>query len=198
METTERPAGRQRDPKTDIALVEAVLDLVSAGATLSGLSLVTIAQHAGVSRNSLYRRWKTKDALYLDVLDSINRPLPEFTGPTALDDVAEHLAVLVERTVDKRASRMVRALNAEAEAFPDLYRRYFEEIVAPRREAMFGAIRRGIASGEIRSDVDVALVNELLVAPMLARIASGNLDDLDPVTTSRRITQLVLDGARPR
>jgi hypothetical protein len=38
-----------------------VLDLVAAGATLSGLSLVTIAEHAGVSRNSLY----------LDVLDAV-------------------------------------------------------------------------------------------------------------------------------
>ena len=76
----ERSAGRQRDPQTDVDLIEAVLDLVGAGATLSGLSLVTIAKHAGVSRNSLYRRWKTKDALYLDVLDSINRPLPEFAA----------------------------------------------------------------------------------------------------------------------
>jgi hypothetical protein len=30
-------------------VIEAVLDLVTAGATLSGLSLVTIAGHAGVS-----------------------------------------------------------------------------------------------------------------------------------------------------
>jgi AcrR family transcriptional regulator len=198
METIERPGGRQRDPLTDVALVEAVLDLVSAGSTLSGLSLVAIAKHAGVSRNSLYRRWKTKDALYLDVLESINGPLPEFVGPTVLDDVAGHLAVLAERTVDKRASRMRLALNAEAEVFPELHRRYFEEIVAPRREAMFNAIRRGIASGEIRPDIDIALVNEVLVSPMLARMASRNLADLDPVTASRRITQLVLDGARPR
>jgi AcrR family transcriptional regulator len=198
VETIERPGGRQRDPQTDVALVEAVLDLVSAGATLSGLSLVAIAKHAGVSRNSLYRRWKTKDALYLDVLGAINRPLPEFTGPTAQDDVAGHLAVMAERTVDKRANRMLVALTAEAEVFPELYRRYFEEIVAPRREAMFNAIRRGIASGEIRPDIDIALVNEVLVSPMLARMASRNLGDLDPVTASRRITQLVLDGARPR
>jgi hypothetical protein len=38
----------------------------------------------------------------------------------------------------------------------------------------------------------------VLVSPMLARMASRNLDDLDPVTTSRRITELVLDGVRPR
>src|ERR1700677_1794300 len=139
METADRGGGRQRDPQTDMALIEAVLGLVSEGATLSGLSLVSIASHAGVSRNSLYRRWKTKDALYLDVLDSINRPLPDFSDRSAFDDVVNHLATLVERIIDKRASRMQRALMAEVEAFPELQRRYFEEIVGPRREAMYRA-----------------------------------------------------------
>src|ERR1700722_6141934 len=198
MERTDRVGGRQRDPNTDVALIEAVLDLVSEGATLSGLSLVTIASHAGVSRNSLYRRWKTKDALYLDVLESINRPLPDFADQTAFDDVANHLAPIVERTIDKRASRMQRALLAEVEAFPELQRRYFEEIVAPRREAMYRAIRRGIASGEIRRDVDVVFMTEVLVGPILARMATGLIDDVDPVETSRRITTLVFEGARPR
>lgn len=198
MERVERSAGRKRDPRTDVAAVEAVLDLVADGATLSGLSLVTIAQHAGVSRNSLYRRWKTKDLLYLDVLDSINPPLPEFSGPTAFDDVADHLAILIERTLDKRASSMLRALNAEAGSFPLLSQRYIEEIVAPRREAMYRAIRRGIGSGELRSDLDVAFVTEVLVGSILARMGSGAVDDLDPSTTSRRIAQLVFDGARVR
>jgi AcrR family transcriptional regulator len=198
MEAAGRVSGRQRDPHTDVALIDAVLDLVSEGASLSGLSLVTIANRAGVSRNSLYRRWKTKDALYLDVLDSINRPLPDYSGPTAFDDVANHLATLAERTVDRRASRMQRALLAEVEAFPDLQRRYFEEVVAPRREAMYRALRRGIASGEIRPDIDVVFVTEVLVGPILARMATGLIDDLDPVETSRRITQLVFDGVRPR
>ena len=198
MERAERTAGRQRDPETDVALMAAVVDLISAGSTLSGLSLVEIAKHAGVSRNSLYRRWKTKDALYLDVLDSLNRPLPELYAPTASEDLAALLAVVVERTMDKRASRMLRALNAEAEAFPELHRRYFEEIVAPRREAVYRAIRRGVETGEIRPDVDEALLTDVLVAPILARMASGEVDDLDPLWTSRRITELVLNGVRPK
>jgi AcrR family transcriptional regulator len=198
MEPAGRIGGRQRDPHTDEALIEAVLDLVSAGATLSGLSLVAIANHAGVSRNSLYRRWKTKDALYLDVLDSINRPLPDFSDRSAFDDVVNHLATLVERIIDKRASRMQRALMAEVEAFPELQRRYFEEIVGPRREAMYRAIQRGVESGEIRPDVDVAFMTEVLVGPVIARMATGLIDDLDPFETSRRLTQFVFDGARPR
>ncbi len=193
-----RPTGRKRDPRTDTAAVEAVLDLVSAGATLSGLSLVMIAGQVGVSRNSLYRRWKTKDELYLDVLDTINKPLPDFGGPTARDDITAHLATLIERTLDPRASSMLRALLAEANAFPELHRRYFAEIVTPRREVMYCLIRRGIASGEIRPDVDVAFVNEVLVGPILARMGSGATAGLDPRETSRRIADLIFDGIQPR
>jgi AcrR family transcriptional regulator len=198
METVTRTPGRRRDPRTEAAAIEAVLDLVSAGATLSGLSLVTIAEHAGVSRNSLYRRWSTKDDLYLDVLDAINKPLPEFSGLTARDDMAAHLAVLIERTLDSRAGSMLRALLAEASSFPELHRRYFEQIVAPRREVMFGIIRRGIAAGEIRADADVALVNDVLVGPVLARMGSGATSGLDPAETSKRITDLIFAGLQPR
>jgi AcrR family transcriptional regulator len=199
MEPAERTSGRRRDERTDAALIDAVLDLVSDGATLSGLSLVTIARTAGVSRNSLYRRWKTKDALYLDVLQSINLGLlPDLDGRSAREDVIALLAALIERVLDQRASHMLRALNAEAEEFPELHRRYFAEIVAPRRDAMNRAIGRGVAAGEIRPDVDVDLLSEVLVSPVLARMASGNTEDLDPAQTSRRIAALVFTGAAPR
>jgi hypothetical protein len=87
---------------------------------------------------------------------------------------------------------------ARADAFPELHRRYFDEIIAPRRDAMNQAIRRGIAAGEIRPDVDVDLLSEVLVAPILARMASGDTEDLDPAQTSRSITALVFAGAAPR
>ncbi len=198
MSPAERTSGRRRDQRAGAALIDAVLDLVSSGATLSGLSLVTIAKTAGVSRNSLYRRWKTKDALYRDVLEAINRDLPELPGRSAQEDVAALLAVLIERVLDKRASHMLRALNAEADAFPELHRRYFDEIVAPRRDAMNQALRRGVASGEIRPDVDVDLLSDVLVSPVLARMASGSTEDLDPAQTSQSIAALVFAGARPR
>ncbi len=198
MNSGPRTSGRRRDQRTDVAIIDAVLDLVSDGATLSGLSLVTIAKTAGVSRNSLYRRWKTKDALYLDVLESINRNLPELHGRSAREDVTALLAALIERVLDKRASHMLRAMNAEADAFPELHRRYFEEIIAPRRARMNQAVSRGIASGEIRPDIDADVLSEVLVSPVLARMASGNTEDIDPAQTSRSIVTLVFAGAQPR
>ncbi|MFJ4593833.1 MULTISPECIES: TetR/AcrR family transcriptional regulator [unclassified Kitasatospora] len=202
--TTELPSrrgGRQRDPATDTAIIDAVLGMVASGATLTGLSLVTIAKQAGVSRNSVYRRWKTKDELYLDVLETINEPRPLPAGADTRADTRADLAVLLqalaERVVDERASSMLRALNAEAATFPRLHSRYFEEIVTPRRNAMNHVLRRGVERGEIRPDIDLDLVSELLVSPLLARMASGSTDQLDPERASRRIIDLVLDGAAP-
>jgi AcrR family transcriptional regulator len=195
--TSGRYGGRQRDPATDRAIIDAVLDMVAAGATLTGLSLVTIAKEAGVSRNSVYRRWKTKDELYLDVLAAINKPLPPLAGSSTRDDLIALLQVVAERVVDKRASSMLRALNAEAAAFPELHRQYFEEIVGPRRTAMNQVLRHGVERGEIRPDADLDLISDLLVSPLLARMANGTFDQLDPAQSSRRITDLVLTGAAP-
>jgi AcrR family transcriptional regulator len=193
-----RSAGRQRDERTDAALIAAVLDLVSAGATLSGLSFVAIAEHAGVSRNSLYRRWKIKEALYIDVLASVNRPVPVLAGRSVREDIVKLLSALIERTLDTRAMHMLRALNAESGLFPQLHRRYFDEIVAPRREAMLAVLRRGTENGGISREVDLDLASDVLVAPILSRMASGITQDLDPVTTSWRIADLVFTGLAPR
>ena len=193
-----RTSGRQRDERTDTALINAVLDLVSRGETLSGISFVAVAELAGVSRNSLYRRWKTKDALYLDVLASLNRPLPDLPGANVRDDVSELLSVIIERSLDPRAAQMLRALNAEASTFPQLHRRYFDEVVAPRRAVLLALLRRGVEQGEVSADIDLDLAATVLVAPILSRVASNLTEDLDEKMTSRQIADLVFSGLAPR
>jgi Tetracyclin repressor-like, C-terminal domain len=85
---------------------------------------------------------------------------------------------------------------ADPATFPELYRRYFEEVVTPRRKVIYRLIERGIVSGEIRHGTDAAFVNEILVGPILARMGSGATEGLDPQQTSRRIVDLVYDGIR--
>ena len=63
---------------------------------------------------------------------------------------------------------------------------------------MYRIIRRGIAVGEIRPDVDVALVNEMLVGPVLARMGSGATEGLDTKETARQMTDLIFAGIQPR
>jgi hypothetical protein len=56
----------------------------------------------------------------------------------------------------------------------------------------------GTASGEIRADIDPDILSEVLVSPVLARMASGNRDGPDPERTSRGIVALVFAEAQPR
>jgi AcrR family transcriptional regulator len=193
-----RTSGRPRDSQTDAALIEAVLDLVAEGATLSGLSFVAIADRAGVSRNSLYRRWRTKDALYLDVLASVSRPISPLPGDSVRGDAVEVMTRLAERCLDERANQMMRALGAEAAVFPDLHTRYFDEVVGPRRAALIAIIERGIGTGEIDRDIDVHLAAELLVAPILLRVWSWGQAELGPTEWSRQIADHVFAGLAPR
>jgi AcrR family transcriptional regulator len=189
--------GRPRNPETDRVIVEAVLDLIGEGATLSSLSLVTIARQAGVSRNSLYRRWKTKEDLYVEVVKSSSRALPDFSEHSTREHLFKLLSVTLERIADLRVRRMDRAIVAEVQNFPDLYDQYFGDVVAPYRGSMKSAIRRGKETGEIRVDVDENLLSELFVAIVIARISATDVGDLDVDSASRTVTDLLFEGVSP-
>jgi AcrR family transcriptional regulator len=178
-------------------MINTVFDLIDEGATLSSLSLVTIARHAGVSRNSLYRRWKTKDELYLAAVKSFDREPPDTTQLSARENLVELLREGLEDIEDKGARSMGRAIRAEAQNFPDLYDYYVSENVAPLRGAMKAVIRRGKESGEIRVDVNETLLAELLVAPLFARMSSTDTGDVDTEVMSQRIIDLLFEGASP-
>ncbi|MBV9577290.1 MAG: TetR/AcrR family transcriptional regulator C-terminal ligand-binding domain-containing protein [Chloroflexi bacterium] len=89
---------------------------------------------------------------------------------------------------------MLRALNAEARLFPELHIRYFEEVVAPRRASMLAVIHRGLATGEIRAEIDPELAVGVLVDPILAHSAADQMVGRTPTATSLRIVNLVFDG----
>jgi AcrR family transcriptional regulator len=184
-------------PEATQALVDAVMDLINEGATLSSLSLVSIAHRAGVSRNSLYRRWRSKAELYVEVTHSMFRITPDFTAHSAREHLTKLLEMTLERSIDLRMRGMDRAIIAESQRFPEVFEVYIDQIIEPRRRAMRGAIRRGKETGEIRFDVDEDLLSEVLVSPLIAQTFTGSAEELDSETASRRITDLVFDGVSP-
>jgi len=182
--------GRPRSTETHTAVCQAVVRLVEGGATLSSLSFVSIAQATGVSRNSLYRRWKSKEQLYSDVVRSIRHQLPELSEQSARDNLIVLMGVMHDRDPARPEQQMERAIVSEAKAFPDLLELYETEIVAPLEFAIKRAIRRGKETGEIRSDVDEGLFCDALVTYAFAWSSSDR-------STSRRIVELVFDGVAP-
>ena len=68
--------------------------------------------------------------------------------------------------------------------------------MAQRWKVIFAALTRGIERGEIRPDVDVEIIADLLGGPVvIRRLLTGR-----PVTTRfvREVVDMVLDGAAIR
>jgi hypothetical protein len=64
----------------------------------------------------------------------------------------------------------MRQLSAEGGRNPELYRAFRERLVAPRQEVVFAVLRQGVEDGQIRPDVDLMWVNDLLVAPVMVAV----------------------------
>ncbi|GHC64028.1 TetR/AcrR family transcriptional regulator [Streptomyces cinnamoneus] len=190
--------GRPRSAAVDTAVVETVLRLLEQGVTIGELSMERIAREAGVGKAALYRRWAGKEELMLDVLRSLDDvSQPEPPGVSVRDDLVVLLEFLRRRGLAKRSSAVLRTVVTQVKAHPRLWNEYHRTVVTARREAVFAVLRRGMATGEVRSDLDVELLAELFVSPMLTRALLHEWEDLSE-GLAERIVDTVLEGVRPR
>lgn len=191
-----RSPGRPRSVRADEAIVQATLDLLAEGNTIEALSIEAIAARAGVGKATIYRRWPGKDALLLDALRTLKGSPPQPAGHSVRDDLVL-LVGAVGHNVDPRAARIMPCLVPEVNRSPDHYQLY-QTIVEPRRRLMREVLQRGIASGELRADLDVELAMALLSGPMLVQRMLRWHPELDDRILPERIVDAVLDGLRAR
>lgn len=188
--------GRPRSEAAERSIVEAVVRLLEEGVPISELSIERIARTAGVGKATIYRRWEGKEALLLDVVRSMEPVAPPLPGTSVRDDLVALVEMLRRRGLAKRSSTLLHNVFAQMQNYPQLWELYHRTAVAPRRELMEAVLRRGIESGEIRSDIDIELLGDLFVGPMLVRTV------LRPEGTpeeggAERIVDAVLQGVRP-
>lgn len=194
---TATPArGRPRDAAVSGAIIEAVLRLLEAGVGIDKLSIEGIAREAGVGKATVYRRWSGKDALLLDVLRSIEEAAPELAGDSVRDDLVALLERLRRRGLAKRGSALFRTVLGHVRSHPGLWREYHRTVIAARRDLLHEVLRRGRERGELRSDLDVELLGELFIGPMMTRAMLHEWREL-PEGLAERIVDAVLDGVRP-
>ena len=155
--------GRPRNAQADEAILDAVLDLLGDGQSAAAISIEAVAARAGVGKATIYRRWANKEALLVDAVRRMKGPLPDLPG----DSVREDLVLLVKAHRTPRAKRYGNVITC---LMPDMNKdedlgRMFHAVTEPRREVTRQVLRRGIASGELRADLDVEMTVLMLSAP---------------------------------
>ncbi|MEU8262801.1 TetR/AcrR family transcriptional regulator [Micromonospora sp. NPDC048999] len=191
-----RSPGRPRSIRADEAIVQAILDLLAEGTTIEALTIEAIAARAGVGKATIYRRWPGKDALLLDALRTLKGTPPEPAGHSVRDDLVL-LVGAVGHNIDPRAAKIMPCLVPEVNRSPDHFQLY-QNIIEPRRKLMREVLRRGVASGELRADLDIELAMALLTGPMLIQRMLRWHPELDEKILPEQIVDAALDGIRAR
>jgi AcrR family transcriptional regulator len=163
---------------------------------LAELSMERIARTAGVGKATIYRRWRGKEELFVDVVRAAEPAEPLLPGTSLRDDLVVMLEWMRRRGLAGRSSAVLRNVHAQMKSSPRIWAAYETSVVRPRRNALVEVLRQAQQRGEIRADVDVRLAYDLLTGPMLLRSVLRPDGDL-PEDLAERIVDTVMEGLCP-
>ncbi|MFD4879269.1 TetR/AcrR family transcriptional regulator [Streptomyces sp. NPDC058420] len=188
--------GRPRSEAVERAITEGVMKLLEDGVPLAELSIERIARTAGVGKATIYRRWPGKEELFVDVVREAEPQDPELPGISLRDDLVAMTEQLRQRGLMTRSSALLHNVYAQMKSTPKLWDAYHATVVEPRRRRQVELLRRGQETGELRTDIDAELMNDMIVGPMLLRTVMRFDADL-PEGLSELLVDTVLVALRP-
>lgn len=178
--------GRPRDPAVDRSIRSAARDLL-AEVGYQRLTLDAVARRAGVSRPTLYLRWRSKAALVHDAVFTVG-PGPALRRS---DDLLSDLAELVRGAAalfgDGTVAAAVPGLLADYHDHPDLREALLDQLDRPVRAEFRELVAAGARRGQIDGDVDADALFDALIGAVLFRVVVGG----DPADITEPLMGLV-------
>lgn len=141
-------------------------------AGLAGLSIAAVADEAGTTRPTLYRRWPTKLELAVAaVADLAEVAPPEPTEDPYVDLVAE-LEHFRHCITDASALALAGIMLQDEvdESFRTAYRSH---LVRPRRARLRACLQRGIDAGHLDPNADLDIAGSLMTGSWYAFAIGG-------------------------
>jgi AcrR family transcriptional regulator len=174
--TTRRP-GRPRSAGVDEALLDPTLQLAGE-VGINGMSMDDLAQRAGVSKATIYRRWPSKEALVLDSLARAIRPFDLVDTGSVRGDLDSYLRELGHRMRTGRTSDVLPDLIS-ASARDAALRESLDEWVLHRREPLNTILGRAVQRGELAAETDLDIIIDALLGAFVYRrlLSHAPLDD---------------------
>ncbi|MGW5736251.1 MULTISPECIES: TetR/AcrR family transcriptional regulator [Streptomyces] len=200
--TTSRPGDeqpRRRAPAGAAVLREDVTEAIRsavfeelAAVGYARMSIEGIARRAGVGKTAVYRRWRSKLHLVLDLVSAIavqGLPMPD-SG--SLEGDLRLLYEVTSRALRHPvASQVIPDLQAEAARNPEIADALQKALREGQHGVANGILRAAVARGEVRADVDEDLALDLVSGPLYwrsvvvrAKLPKGYLGSLVTATAA--------------
>ena len=180
-----------RSELTRLAILDATREILAEGG-VRALTVEGVAARAGVAKTTIYRRWRGKDELALAVLVDM---VESVASTPDLGDARRELIRFVGKAVKILSTtlmgRVMQGLVSDLATDPDLARAFRAQVVAVRINETRRVVDRGVARGQLRPDIDIELVHELLFGPVYYRLL------LNGAQLESRFAEQIVDSVMP-
>jgi AcrR family transcriptional regulator len=163
--------GRPRDASIDAAVL-ATARRQMANAGLAGLSIAAVADEAGTTRPTIYRRWPTK----LELAVAAVADLAEVAPPEPTEDPFADLVAELEHfrhCITDAAALALAGVMLQDGVDPTFRSAYRAHLVRPRRARLRACLQRGIETGVLDAQADLAVAGSLMTGSWYALAIGG-------------------------
>jgi AcrR family transcriptional regulator len=181
---------RPRNRQIDVALLEATLTVLKRSG-YGGLTLEEVARSAGTTKPAIYRRWPKRQRL---VLAALSERLGEARAPDTgctLCDLDECLKLFVA-AFRRIPPGVIGPLFADCAGDRELRNAFMTTLFDPPRAAVKETLDRAYGRGDLRDDVDLDLVLDLIGSFVHYRALFGHAPTSD--TEIERAVEALLQG----
>ncbi|OZQ77569.1 TetR/AcrR family transcriptional regulator [Paenibacillus odorifer] len=165
----ESKRGRPRNVETEKSILSASYDLLLE----TGFGAVTvekIADRAKVSKATIYKWWPNKAAVVMDgFLSSAADRLPVPDTGSVFDDILMH-ATNLSRFLISREGKIITEIIGEGQMDSGLAEAYRTRYFQPRRLEARLLMERGVQRGELKDNLDIEVVTDLIYGPIFYRL----------------------------
>ncbi|GAA1353007.1 TetR/AcrR family transcriptional regulator [Streptomyces beijiangensis] len=191
--TTTDPKAARRTPAGAAVLREDVTDAIRvavfeelAAVGFSKMSIEGIARRAGVGKTAVYRRWKSKLSLVLDLVSAFAvQGMPAPATGSLHGDVRALLEVASYALRHPVASQVIPDLLVEAARNPEIAETIKGVLLDSQQGLAAAVVRDAVARGDLPETTDPERALELIIGPLYWRtivvrddLPKGYLDSL--------------------
>ncbi|MEU7582091.1 TetR/AcrR family transcriptional regulator [Streptomyces sp. NPDC041068] len=162
------PADRKDPGRTDAVLQAALALAQEVG--YAKLSIEGIASRAGVGKHTIYRRWPSKGAVFLDAMEAAVGPALRFpeTGDVRAD-LREQILAGSDFLGKPPFGPLYAALIGEAQRDPAVKQALYERFLLPIEQQTIDRLRTAQEQGQLAPGLDLALAQDVLYGPLYYR-----------------------------
>ena len=191
---TRRP-GRPRRRSTHDAITRAARDLL-AERGFQAATIEAIALRAGVGRNTIYRRWRSKEELIADALRELTSDFDLWGTDDVYSLLLGWLRDFARAFSDPLHGRLLAGVLGELQRNPVFADVYADRVVRPRRQALLERLSQARDRGELHPDADLEHVADLLGGALVLRLLPLGRQPLSE-TDAEKLLETVWRGIAP-